>query len=147
MKVTIIKIDATTYNFQEEGKDLVVLTDKDIVLEKKTGAYWLKLPENSLNRKLINTKKFDESSTIVLENVKTPVTITRSNWMDYLTEEEKDNLTRAEEALEAMRTEYKREAMARKDSQKEAPMTKEEKLRAKIAKLEAQLAEMESEEA
>ena len=139
----IEKRNNSYYLITEDGHETLVPTK----IDAKTGVEWLKLPENPEGRQWMSSNKFKDTNVVELAPHIDRAPTTRSNWMDYLTEEEKDNLTRAEEALEAMRTEYKREAMARKDSQKEVPMTKEEKLRAKIAKLEAQLAKMESEEA
>lgn len=137
MKVTITKIDANTYHFEEDGK-LQILTNNDVVLEKKTGAYWLKLPENSTNRKLINVKKFDKEACIEL-TYKTPITLsTRENsepkkpLEDYL--EGEDRIIYLELVEKAKKN--------RAEATKKKPMTELEKAEAKVARLMAQIEEM-----
>lgn len=146
--ITITKIDANTYNFKDEEKDIVILTDKDVVLEKKTGAYWLKLPENSCNRKLINIKKFDKNDTIIIDTYKESIKISErksTKWEDYLTDEEKEVVSEAERTYYEIIDEYKKIALERKEADKKKPMTKEDKIRAQIEKYQKMLEKLEAE--
>jgi hypothetical protein len=120
MKLTITKLNENLYAYVEEGKDEILLDEKSIVLEKKTDIYWLKLPENPLNRKLVSTKKFAENPVVILENVKTPIKIgeksPKKNWTEYLNDEEKEMYERLKKnAEERMRLEKEEEEKKKND--------------------------------
>ena len=102
--IRIEKINDREFLYQEKENNVVInekiLNDNDIVLEKKTGHYWIKFPENSMNRKLINKNKFDKNNIIIIDKVKESVSINRDNNKiskkieDYLTDEEKSEIER-----------------------------------------------------
>jgi hypothetical protein len=119
MSITITKINEN-YHFVDGENAEVVLTPESVVFEKKTGKYWLKLPVNSLNRKLVCLSKFDDCNVVTIDNVKQPVTITHSTTSskleDYMTEEEKKIIADIHAKAEARRDEAKKKAAeAKKD--------------------------------
>ena len=138
------------------GYELVIKDDQGLVIETKDidtivdDGKTLKLPENPSNRKYFNLAKVEAANGDIELTYKETIklgTVTRKGWMEFLTDEERENLEEAERVLEEMRTEYKRNAEARREESKSKPMTDLEKAKAKVARLMAQIAKMESEEA
>lgn len=121
--ISITKNNEKSFTFQELDKAPVHLDEKSIVLEKKTGKYWLKLPENTLNRKLVGLNKFEESNVVTLteDHLKKPVTHTGTSHVsskleDFMTEEEKQIIADIKAKAEARREEAKKKATeAKKD--------------------------------
>ena len=148
MSIKITKLSENSYQYQENNGTIVNLDEKSIVLEKKTGIYWLKLPTNELNRKLVSTKKFAETNEIILEAVKTaraPQSSSKKSWKEYLTERELEDLEVAEKNYNDMLNEFKSIANARREDAKKKPLTEKEKLLAKIAKYQKALEELSDE--
>ena len=138
----ITKISESSYTYQEDNNPVINLDDKAIVLEKKTGIYWLKLPENSLNRKLVSTKKFTDTDTVILDKIKTAPAkseTSRKGWKEYLTEQEIEELDVLEKNYLDKLNEYKRKANERRDEQKNKPLTEKEKAQRKLDKAIAEL--------
>lgn len=123
--------------FMDDNDNIVELTKTG--LEKSKNKMYYVLPENSLNRKYLYVDKLKEMQTIDYGNkVKVSRTIGTSagKWQDYLTEEERETIKNIEE-------ECKKRLEAAKELKK--PQTEKEKLLAKIAKLQAQVAKYEAE--
>lgn len=133
------------YLINNDGTEVLVSTK----IDAKTGVEWLKLPENEEGRQWMSGNKFKDTNVVDLApHVERTVTATGTkNWMSYLTEEERTNLEEAENALESMRAEYKRNALARREAEKNVPLTPKEKLQREMARLQAKIAKLESEEA
>lgn len=114
----------------DDGQETFVPIEKT-VLEKKTGINWLVLPENPMNRKLINPAKVDKLGKVELTYKESIVLRPRDNSQprkkleDYLTDEEK-----------AIIEDLMSKAKARKEADKPKPLTEVEK--AKIAAQKAQ---------
>lgn len=113
--------------------DTFYMEDNDTIVELSPNKdYFLKLPENSVNRVWVSCKKVDKAPNQTIDYgdiVKTPRTLTTSKrpLEDYLNDEDKAlYLALIEKAKKA------REEATKK------PMTEEEKLKAKIAKYQAQ---------
>jgi DNA anti-recombination protein RmuC len=127
MKITITKLDERKYSFIEEGKEEVILDkDEDFSFEKKTGKWYIRLPENSLNRKVISTSKFNENPEIVLDKYKETISISSSSKKsleDYMTEEEKKTIQEIRERAEQRRDEEKK----RLEEAKKNPIEKAKK--------------------
>jgi DNA anti-recombination protein RmuC len=127
MKITITKLDERKYSFIEEGKEEVILDkDEDFSFEKKTGKWYIRLPENSLNRKVISTSKFNENPEIVLDKYKETISISSSSKKsleDYMTEEEKKTIQEIRERAELRRDEEKK----RLEEAKKNPIEKAKK--------------------
>lgn len=140
----IEKRNNSYYLITNDGTETLVPTK----IDAKTGVEWLKLPENEEGRQWMSANKFKDTNVVDLTpHVERTVTATGTrNWMLYLTEDERNNLETAERTLENMRTEYKRNAIARRDAEKNVPLSPKEKLEMEIAKLQAKIAKMESEE-
>lgn len=139
--VKIYKENETIY--MEDDGDIVELNEH-ITIDKKSGKEVIKLPENSANRQWIMVDKVTEEG-IVLAYKETRTIGARSpkkHWTEYLDENELFEYDRANEILD----ELKAIAEQRKQAEKEKPMTAEEKLRAKIAKLQAQIDALNKEE-
>jgi hypothetical protein len=139
--VKIYKEQDTIY--MEDNGDIVDLTNH-IMVDKKTGRDVIKLPENSANRQWIMVDKVTEEG--VELNYKETRTIgprgSKKDWREYLTEDERFELDQYEEGIARL----KAIADENRRAEKETPMTAEEKLRAKIAKLQAQLDTLNKEE-
>ena len=135
------------------GYELVIKDDDGLIVETKDietlvdDGKTLKLPENPSNRKYFNLAKVEAADGIVELTYKESVTLGTRSWMSYLTKEELENLEMAEQTLEDMRTEYKRNATARRENEKNVPLSPKEKLQREVARLQAKIARMESEEA
>lgn len=122
----------------EDGVLTTTLTIDEIVDGGKT----LKLPTNPSNRKYFSIRKVEEAGGEIelsyKETIKLGANTNRKALKDYLTPEEQatidELMNRARERQEAARAAAK------------MPMSKEDKLRAKIAKLEAELAALDAEE-
>ena len=113
--------------------DTFYMEDNNTIVELSPNKdYFLKLPENSVNRVWVSCKKVDKAPNQTIDYgdiVKTPRTLTTSKrpLEDYLNDEDKATyLALIEKAKKA------REEATKK------PMTEEEKLKAKIAKYQAQ---------
>lgn len=113
--------------------DTFYMEDNDTIVELSPNKdYFLKLPENSVNRVWVSCRKVDKAPNQTIDYgdiVKTPRTLTTSKrpLEDYLNDEDKAvYLALIEKAKKA------REEATKK------PMTEEEKLKAKIAKYQAQ---------
>ena len=113
--------------------DTFYMEDNDTIVELSPNKdYFLKLPENSVNRVWVSCRKVDNAPNQTIDYgdiVKTPRTLTTSKrpLEDYLNDEDKAvYLALIEKAKKA------REEATKK------PMTEEEKLKAKIAKYQAQ---------
>ena len=132
--VKIKNIDNKYY--VEDNGELLEITDKGSV-DKKTGKIWYKLPENSSNRKFIREVDLVEGHELKYRETRILGTRTTTNksLTEYMTE---DDLRLYNEIIE--RAEKAREE-ARQKSQ-----SPEEKLRAQIAKLQAKLDQLKSEE-
>lgn len=135
MSITITKIGNSTFSYQENDNPIVTLDEKAIVLEKKTGIYWLKLPENSLNRKLVSTKKFDDTDVVIIDKIKTQPTRSSENapkakLLDFLTEEELDGVEQAQKYIDEMMA----TARARREEARNKPLTEKEKAQKKLDK-------------
>ena len=122
--------------FMDDNGNIVEITKTG--LEKSKNKMYYVLPENSLNRKYLYVDKLKEMQTIDYGNeVKATRTISTSagKWQDYLTEEERETIKNIEEAAKK-RLEAAREL--------KTPQTENERLFAKIAKLQAQVAKYEA---
>lgn len=113
--------------------DTFYMEDNNTIVELSPNKdYFLKLPENSVNRVWVSCRKVDNAPNQTIDYgdiVKTPRTLTTSKrpLEDYLNDEDKAvYLALIEKAKKA------REEATKK------PMTEEEKLKAKIAKYQAQ---------
>ena len=111
---------------------------EEIVDEGKT----LKLPENPSNRKYFSIKKVEEAGGEIeltyKETVKLGANTNRKALKDYLTAEE-------QAAIDALLNKARERQEAAREAAKK-PVSKEEKLKAKIAKLQAELAALDEEE-
>lgn len=133
------------------GYEIVIKDDKGIIVDTKPidtivdDGKTLKLPENPSNRKYFNLAKVEAADGIVELTYKESVTLdTRSGepkekkpLEDYLNDEDKALYLALVEKAKKNRAE----------ANKRVPMTEKEKLQAKVARLQAQIAKMESEEA
>ena len=130
--VKIYKEQDTIY--MEDNGDIVELDD--IIVDKKSGKEVIKLPANSANRQWLMLDKVTEEG-IELEYKATRTIGARASkkdWREYLTEDQRFELDQYEEGIARL----KAIADENRRAEKETPMTAEEKLRAKIAKLQAQ---------
>lgn len=122
--------------FMEDNGNIVEVTKTG--LEKSKNKMYYVLPENSLNRKYLYVDKLKELGTIDYGDAyKTTRTIGTSagKWQDYLTNEEK-------ETIDKIKAECEKRLETAKELKK--PQTEKEKLLAKIAKLQAQIAKYEA---
>jgi hypothetical protein len=121
MKLTIKKITENQYTVQEGDKEIVNLGEKSIIVDKRTGCSYLRLPENSLKIQSINLKRFKDSNVIEFENMRTQRQTTsteksKKNWTDYLNDEEKEMYERFKKnAEERMRQEKEEEEKKKND--------------------------------
>lgn len=126
--------DSTTYPLNEHPKN-----------EPKT----LVLPDNPSNRKYFNSDKVDKAGgTIELtyketKHIDTSKRAPRKVVTEYLTEQEKADI----ELLQAQIDDILAKAKERRNAEKSQPKTEQEKLLARIEKLQAKLAELAGEEA
>ena len=118
----------------EDGNKTDEIMITETTLEKKTNIHWLVLPENPMNRKLINPSKVDKLGKVEL-TYKEPIVLGPRNengshkkLEDYLTDEEK-----------AIIADLMAKAKARKEADKPKPLTEKEKLMRQIEKLTAKL--------
>ena len=113
--------------------DTFYMEDNDTIVELSPNKdYFLKLPENSVNRVWVSCKKVDKAPNQTIDYgdiVKTPRTLTTSKrpLEDYLNDEDK-----------AMYLALIEKAKKAREEATKKPMTEEEKLKAKIAKYKAQ---------
>ena len=157
MKV-FIRQNATTktgyelVSIDELGNENVQPIEKT-VLEKKTSINWLVLPENAANRKLINPAKLEKAGGYLELTYKESVVIgprgengePRKKLEEYLTDEERDTLETAREALRQLEKEMLGIAKGRRDEERSKPLTEKEKLQRQLAKLQEKLAKYEKE--
>ena len=113
--------------------DTFYMEDNDTIVELSPNKdYFLKLPENSVNRVWVSCKKVDKAPNQTIDYgdiVKTPRTLTTSKrpLEDYLNDEDK-----------AMYLALIEKAKKAREEATKKPMTEEEKLKAKIARYQAQ---------
>ena len=113
--------------------DTFYMEDNDTIVELSPNKdYYLKLPENSVNRVWVSCKKVDNAPNQTInygDIVKVPRTLTTSKrpLEDYLNDEDK-----------AMYLALIEKAKKAREEATKKPMTEEEKLKAKIAKYKAQ---------
>ena len=112
-----------TFYMEDNGAIVELSPNKD---------YFLKLPENSVNRVWVSCRKVDKAPNQTIDYgdiVKTPRTLTTSKrpLEDYLNNEDK-----------AMYLALIEKAKKAREEATKKPMTEEEKLKAKIAKYQAQ---------
>ena len=113
--------------------DTFYMEDNDTIVELSPNKdYFLKLPKNSVNRVWVSCKKVDKAPNQTIDYgdiVKTPRTLTTSKrpLEDYLNDEDK-----------AMYLALIEKAKKAREEATKKPMTEEEKLKAKIAKYQAQ---------
>lgn len=123
--------------YMDDNGSIVEITKTG--LEKSKNKMYYVLPENSLNRKYLYVDKLKEMQTIDYgDEVKATRTIGTSagKWQDYLTDDEKDTIAK-------IKAECEKRLEAAKELKK--PQTEKEKLLAKIAKLKAKVAKYEAE--
>lgn len=95
--ITITTIDDQHFTY-EDGNTTTTLEAK---LNKKTGRYFLALPENEYNRKFVEVNQVAKSGgTMTIDTYKETKHITRDgstktpktvkNWTDFLTDEERE---------------------------------------------------------
>lgn len=132
--VKIYKENETIY--MEDNGNIVDLTDH-IMVDKKTGRDVIKLPENSANRQWIMADKVTEEGVELSYKETRTIGVRGSSkkLQDYMTDEEKQIVA-----------DIMAKCQERKDADKPTPMTAEDKLRAKIAKLQAQIDALNKEE-
>lgn len=113
-------------------------------VDAKTGVVWLKLPENEEGRQWMSSNKFKDTNVVELTPHVDRVCTARNGepkekkpLEDYLNDEDKALYLALVEKAKKNRAE----------ANKRVPMTEKEKLQAKVARLQAQIAKMESEEA
>ena len=126
--ITITKTtDFNTFSYQDGQNEPMLLQGK---LNKKTGRFFLALPENEFNRKFVECSAVEKNGgryeimkvkeTRVLGSSTTEKKSTKKvNWQEYLTDEEK-------ELIESIRVKAERRA-------------EKAKIEAEIARLTAQL--------
>jgi hypothetical protein len=132
------------------GYEIVIKDDEGLIVETKPidtivdDGKTLKLPENPSNRKYFNLAKVEAADGIVELTYKETIKLgtkepgeSKKPLEDYLNDEDKALYLALVEKAKA----------ARAEAHKKVPMTEKEKLQAKIARLQAQVAKMESEEA
>ena len=113
--------------------DTFYMEDNDTIVELSPNKdYFLKLPENSVNRVWVSCRKVDNAPNQTIDYgdiVKTPRTLTTSKrpLEDYLNDEDK-----------AMYLALIEKAKKAREEATKKPMTEEEKLKAKIVKYQAQ---------
>ena len=113
--------------------DTFYMEDNNAIIELSPNKdYFLKLPENSVNRVWVSCRKVDNAPNQTIDYgdiVKTPRTLTTSKrpLEDYLNDEDK-----------AMYLALIEKAKKAREEATKKPMTEEEKLKAKIAKYQAQ---------
>ena len=113
--------------------DTFYMEDNNTIVELSPNKdYFLKLPENSVNRVWVSCRKVDNAPNQTIDYgdiVKTPRTLTTSKrpLEDYLNDEDK-----------AMYLALIEKAKKAREEATKKPMTEEEKLKAKIAKYKAQ---------
>ena len=113
--------------------DTFYMEDNNTIVELSPNKdYFLKLPENSVNRVWVSCRKVDNAPNQTIDYgdiVKTPRTLTTSKrpLEDYLNDEDK-----------AMYLALIEKAKKAREEATKKPMTEEEKLKAKIAKYQAQ---------
>ena len=133
---TIIRTSTTSAT----GYELVVKDElgnesiQPIQSTYKNEPYTLVLPENPAGRKYMNSKKVDAAGgeielVQINRNPDAERTYSKKSLLEYMTPEDK-------ELYEAI---MERARKAREEANKKVPLTEEEKLRNKIAKLQAQL--------
>ena len=136
--VKIYKEQDTIY--MEDNGDIVDLNEH-ITVDKKTGRDVIKLPENSANRQWIMVDKItEEGIELAYKETRTIGArlpgVDKKPYIEYLTDEELAEYNRLIEVAKARKAE----------AEKRTPMTAEEKLRAKIAKLQAMIDALNTEE-
>ena len=132
------------------GYEIVIKDEDGLVIETKPidtlvdDGKTLKLPENPSNRKYFSLKKVEDADGVIELTYKETIKLgsrepseSKKPLEDYLNDEDRELYLELVEKAKA----------ARAEANKKAPMTEKEKLQAKIARLQAQVAKMESEEA
>ena len=132
------------------GYEIVIKDDEGLIVETKPidalvdDGKTLKLPENPSNRKYFNLAKVEAADGIVELTYKETIKLgtrepgeSKKPLEDYLNDEDKALYLALVEKAKNNRAE----------AHKKVPVTEKEKLQAKIARLQAQVAKMESEEA
>lgn len=115
----------------DDGQKEVKMIDKT-ALENKTNINWLVLPENPMNRKLINPAKVDKLGEVELTYKESIVlgprdhSQPRKKLEDYLTDEEKATIA-----------EIMEKAKARKEADKPKPLSELDKARLAAEKAKA----------
>lgn len=121
----------------ENRNNQYFLIDNDqetaITTIKMTSDGYLHIPENSSGRKLVNRAKVDALGSYELKPIVKDGThsapVSRKSLLEYMTPEDK-------ELYDAIMERCKK---AREEATKKEPLTEEEKLRRRLAKLQAQL--------
>ena len=130
----IIRKTSTGYQFQDGEK---IVDNLKITFDARKGYGFIKLPENRLNRQWVSENFFkDDRTEVDLENMparsrspKSENPVPRKSLLEYMTPEDKA-------LYDAI---MERAKIAREEATKKAPLTEEQKLRNKIARLQAQL--------
>lgn len=131
--VKIKQIDEQFY--VEDNGELLPISGKNF-LEKKTGINWYHLPENSSNRKLIDARKLVDGYELTHRETRViGASTSKKSLTEYMSEED----------LELYNAIIARAEKAREEAKAKA-LSPEEKLRAQIAKLQARLDQLKSEE-
>lgn len=133
--VKIVKQNEKFY-VQESDGELLEITEKGKYFEKKTGKTWYKLPENSMNNKIINQTNLIDGYEL---KYRAPKDYTNSSnlsnkkhFSEYLTVEELEQYNKLVEI-----------GMARKkEAETKKPLTEAEKLQLQIKKLQEKIAKM-----
>ena len=113
----MIKIfkDEEKYYFQENENDKIELMKFNIDKRNPDNSIFFILPENSMNRKSISKKLIDEKNEIIIEenskreyskreNIKSfPDRLSNDSYLNYLSEEEKEEIKRLSEEIEKIR--------------------------------------------
>jgi hypothetical protein len=124
-------------NYLEVDGDLHEITKSFV--EKKTGKRWHYLPENPANRKLIDEDKMVDGYELKFRETRTIGSYNTGNkkhFTEYLEPEELAEYNRLVELA------YNR----KKEAEKKPQLTEAQKLMAKIAKMQALLADMTAED-
>lgn len=128
----------------ERRNGTYILTDGDVITTINsitTDGKSLILPENASGRKFFALSKFEKSEMHELcainRDPNAEHTVSRKSLLEYMTPEDKELYDQIME----------RAKKAREEATKKVPLTEEQKLRNKLAKLQAQLDAMMNEEA
>ncbi len=124
-------------NYLDNDGDLLEITKSFV--EKKTGKTWFYLPENSMNRKLIDETKMVDGYELKFRESRTVGSYNKTDkkpFWEYLNVEELEQYNKLVEI-----------GMTRKkEAEKKPQLTEADKLRIRIEKMKQQLAELENED-